>query len=151
MDAQLDAQRFHTDSPEETQEIGRRVAEELVPGSVVAFRGDLGAGKTCMIQGLCRAMGVEGYVTSPTFILINEYTGKLQGHSIEIYHFDLYRLGAADELEDLGADEYFYGQGICLIEWPERAHDLLPARRLDIVLEYAGESERIITLDRLTD
>ena len=147
----MDLQRWHTKNPEETQEIGRRVAMELKRGSVVAFSGDLGAGKTCMIQGLCRALGVEGYVTSPTFILINEYTGRLRGEAIGIYHFDLYRLGSADELEDLGADEYFCGQGICLIEWPERAHGSLPARRLDITLEHAGESERIITVGRRTD
>ena len=100
----------------------------LAPGDVVAFRGDLGSGKTCMIQGVCEALQVADYVTSPTFILINEYAGRYKGRDLPVYHFDLYRLRGADELEELGAEEYFYGQGVCLVEWAERADGSLPDR-----------------------
>lgn len=139
---------LRTRSPEETAQAGARLTAALEPGSVVAFQGDLGTGKTCMIQGLCRALHVRDYVTSPTFILINEYTGTLHGEAIDIYHFDLYRLRSVDELEDLGAEEYFWGCGICLIEWPEHAGNLLPASRLDVTLEHAGGDERVITVHR---
>lgn len=130
-----------TNSAAETQELGAALGAALAPGDLVAFRGDLGAGKTCMIQGLCRGLGVEGQVNSPTFILINEYHGTLP-----VYHFDLYRLGGPDELEDLGADEYFYGSGVCLVEWPERAGGLLPGCRREVELEYLGPERRRVTI-----
>lgn len=129
-----------------TRELGARLADGLHPGSVVALQGELGTGKTCMIQGICAALGVREYVTSPTFILINEYHGYLSGQPIEVYHFDLYRLRWSAELEELGADEYFYGQGICLVEWPERAGDFLPPHRVDVTLEHSGTSRRTITV-----
>ncbi len=143
-----DQYALRSHSPEETRLAGGRLAAELEPGSVVSFHGDLGTGKTCMIQGVCQALHVDDYVTSPTFILINEYAGALRGAPIDIYHFDLYRLFSAAELEDLGAEEYFYGQGICLIEWPERASELLPASCLKVALEHAGPEERLITVRR---
>ncbi len=136
-------------SPVETQGLGAALAAALEPGSVVAFRGDLGSGKTCMIQGLCQALHVQDYVTSPTFILINEYAGQLNGKKLPIYHFDLYRLGGEDELEALGAEEYFYGVGICLVEWAERAGDLLPAKRVEVALEYMRDDERRIAVSHL--
>jgi tRNA threonylcarbamoyladenosine biosynthesis protein TsaE len=135
-----------TSSPEETQSLGAALAERLQPGDLLALRGDLGSGKTCLIQGICRGLQVDGYVTSPTFILINEYVGQVRGRSLPVYHFDLYRIGSSEELEDLGAEEYFYGRGICLIEWAERAGDLLPPRRLDLTLEYLTAGERRIAL-----
>ncbi len=135
-----------THSALETQELGRELGQGLEPGELVAFRGDLGSGKTCMIQGICQALEVADYVTSPTFILINEYAGQLRGQYLPVYHFDLYRLSGAGELEDLGAEEYFYGQGICLIEWAERAEGLLPEGCSEVWLEHGGGDERRITL-----
>lgn len=140
---------FDTHSPDETQKLGQALGAALQPGQVIAFRGDLGSGKTCMIQGVCQAFHVRDYVTSPTFILINEYAGQRGNISVPIYHFDLYRLGGEEDLEALGAEEYFYGAGICLVEWAERAGDLLPRDRVDVALEYGGEELRHITVERM--
>ncbi|MFT5087779.1 MAG: tRNA threonylcarbamoyladenosine biosynthesis protein TsaE [Candidatus Latescibacterota bacterium] len=138
-----------TCSPAETHRLGVELASALQPGALVAFRGDLGSGKTCMIQGICQALKVEDYVTSPTFILINEYGGQFNGEPLPVYHFDLYRLSGEDDLEALGAEEYFYGVGICLVEWAERAGDLLPAKRVEVEFEYLGDDERRIVISRL--
>ena len=110
-------------------QFGIRFASLLTEGSVVALYGDLGSGKTTCIRGLCRGLGVEQVVTSPTFTLINEYRGRLP-----VYHFDFYRLESPEELWDLGLEEYFYGDGVCFIEWPEIVRDLLPADRIEIHL-----------------
>jgi tRNA threonylcarbamoyladenosine biosynthesis protein TsaE len=141
----LEDAEWMTHSATQTQDLGEALGRCLEAGDLVSFRGDLGAGKTCMIQGVCRGLEVEGQVNSPTFILINEYLGG-GASPIAIYHFDLYRLGGPDELEDLGALEYFYGDGVCLVEWPERAGNLLPPRRYEIELEYLGDTQRRITL-----
>ena len=135
-----------TGSPEETQQLGRELAAELVAGDLVALTGDLGSGKTCMIQGICRGLGVRDYVNSPTFVLANEYEGAIAGQPITVFHLDLYRLTSTTELEDLGAEEYFYGQGICLVEWADRAEGLLPLIRRDVQLEYLGDEQRRITV-----
>ncbi len=137
-------------SPEETRALGEALGRQLRPGEVVAFSGDLGAGKTCMIQGVCAGLGIADQVNSPTFILINEYTGRAGGQAVAVYHFDLYRLRSETELEALGAEEYFYGQGVCLIEWPERARAALPPRRREVVLEYRGPQTRRIVLSSLS-
>ena len=133
-------------SPEETRALGEELGRQLCPGELVAFSGELGSGKTCMIQGVCAGLGVEDTVNSPTFILINEYGGRAQGRPVPIYHFDLYRLRNQAELEALGAEEYFYSQGICLVEWPERAGAALPPRRREVVLEHCGPQARRVVL-----
>ena len=138
---------FTTHSPDETQALGQTLGATLKPGAVVAFRGNLGSGKTCMIQGICQAFQVHDYVTSPTFILINEYGGIRAERPIPIYHFDLYRLIGEEDLEALGAEEYFYGDGVCLVEWAERAGELLPRDRVDVALEYGGDELRKITVE----
>ena len=135
-----------THSAAETQALGAEFGLSLAPGELVAFYGDLGSGKTCMIQGLCEALEVADYVTSPTFMLINQYTGRLRGQDLPIYHFDLYRLQGPDELEDLGAEEYFYGRGVCLVEWAERAGGFLPEGCREVWMEYVGDDERRIIL-----
>ena len=140
------AEVFVTRSAGETQALGVELGRSLALGEVVAFYGDLGSGKTCMIQGICQALEVTDYVTSPTFILINEYGGKLGGSIVSIYHFDLYRLGGPDELETLGAEEYFYGSGVCVVEWAERAGDLLPERCREVRLEHVEGDERRIEI-----
>ena len=136
-------------SPEETQAFGRALARRLEAGDLVAFEGDLGSGKTCLIQGICQGLEVQDYVNSPTFILINEYLGRLAGGEIAVYHFDCYRLTSVAELEDLGAEEYFYGRGICLVEWAGRAGELLPPRRRVIQLDYLAPDKRRLTLRQL--
>ena len=129
--------RIRTHSPEETIAFGERLSERLGPGSVVGLFGVLGSGKTCLIKGICRGLGVSEPVTSPSFIIINHYRGRLP-----IYHFDLYRINSAEELYELGYEEYFYGEGVCLIEWAERAGELLPEGTVEVRLRYLGGTER---------
>ena len=143
--------RSYTKSPEATQALGAEIAKRLKPGTVVALFGDLGSGKTCLAQGICRAMGVRDHVTSPTFIMINEYRGRLESSEIPIYHFDLYRLRDPIELYELGYEEYFYDDGICLIEWAERAEELLPEDALRVYLRYISDNERAVVVLNGTD
>lgn len=107
----------------------------------MALQGDLGSGKTLLAKGIGRGMGVRdvGEVTSPTFVLVNEYKGRLP-----IYHVDLYRLQNASQTEDLGWEEFVYGNGVTMIEWPEKVSHLLPADRIEIQLEWIGEEERLL-------
>ena len=108
---------------------------------MVAFFGPLGSGKTCLIQGICQGLNVANPVTSPCFVIINEYPGK-----IKVYHFDLYRLERIEELYELGYEEYFYGDGVCLVEWAEKAKSLLPEKRIEIQLKILSEREREIII-----
>ena len=140
------AESWITRSAEQTRELGKALAERLEMGDVVAFSGDLGTGKTCMIQGVCAGLGVEDYVNSPSFILINQYLGRRDERVFPVYHFDLYRLTGPPDLEELGVEEYFYAQGICLLEWAERAGALLPDQRWEVVLHYLGPEERRIVV-----
>ena len=139
-----------TQSAVQTQSLGAELAVMLRPGDVVALRGDLGAGKTCLIQGICRGLQVEDVVNSPTFILVNEYVGriaagKIATTDIPVYHFDLYRLADAAELVDLGVEDYLGAGGVSLFEWAERADNLLPAPRWNVELEQIGDDERRIS------
>ncbi len=135
---------WKTRGAEETQKVGMELGARLVPGTVVGIIGQLGAGKTCLAQGVCRGLGVEEYVTSPSFVLIHEYEGRLP-----VYHFDLYRLRDAEELFDLGYEEYFYGDGVCLVEWAERAGSLWPEDGVEVRLNDLGaETREIIFSDR---
>ena len=126
-------------NPEATERLGIRLGGLLFPGSVVALCGPLGAGKTFLTRAICSGLGLADTraVTSPTFVLIQEYAGRFP-----IYHFDLYRLAAGSDFLDLGADEYLQGQGVCLIEWADKFPQLLPPDRLDVRLESTGESSR---------
>ncbi len=137
-----------SNSPEDTLDIGRIIGEHLTGGQVVALTGELGAGKTCLAQGIARGMGIaEGYyVTSPTFTLINEYPGR-----IPLYHMDLYRLSGAGDLEDMGYKEYFYGGGVVVIEWAEKIADILPAGALMITLEHVDDITRQIRISCESD
>jgi len=116
-----------THSPEETWELAAELADELGPGTVIALHGDLGAGKTCFIQGYAAALGIDEPITSPTYTLIGEYEGRLPLH-----HIDLYRLSGPEEALGLGLEEYFDANGITAIEWAERAEGLLPPDLLHI-------------------
>ena len=133
--------RWITEGPEQTQRLGQKLADFLHPGAVVALTGELGSGKTCLIQGICQGLGVTDPVASPAFVIINEYQGRLP-----VYHFDLYRIKSIEELYQLGCEEYFYGFGVCLIEWAERAEGLLPGDSIRISLRWKAESRREIVL-----
>jgi len=128
---------------EETLSIGRVVGENLNAGDILALTGELGAGKTCLTQGMAIGLGVsESYpVTSPTFTLINEYQGKLM-----LYHFDLYRLKGLQDMEDLGYEEYLFGEGVCVIEWAEKIRDLFSDAVISVSLTYLDESRREISI-----
>ena len=134
-----------THSPEETQTIGQNLGETLKTGDVVALIGDLGAGKTCLTQGIARGAGIASneVVNSPSYTLINEYEGE-----VPIYHIDLYRLQHHGEIVDLGLEEYLEGAGICIIEWADRMTNLLPANHLEITITWVDESTRTIELQR---
>ena len=114
----------------ETEEFGMKLGNLLKTGDILCLNGDLGAGKTTLTKSIGLGLGVTDYITSPTFALINEYTGR-----IPVYHFDVYRLENVDELYDLGFDEYFYGKGISIIEWAEKIEKLLPKERIVLNIE----------------
>jgi tRNA threonylcarbamoyladenosine biosynthesis protein TsaE len=124
-----------TNSPEETWELAAILADELGPGSVMALHGNLGAGKTCFIQGFAAALGITEPITSPTYTIIGEYEGRLPLH-----HLDLYRLSGPEEALGLGLEEYFDVDGITAIEWAERAEGLLPPDLLHIQITVDDES-----------
>ena len=130
-------------TPGETLRLGKILGEALVPGDVVALTGELGAGKTCLTQGIARGLGVaDGYkITSPTFTLINEYPGR-----ITLYHADLYRLAGLGDLADTGFEEYFHGGGVVVVEWAEKAKGLWSDKTFWIRIVYLGENMREITL-----
>lgn len=132
---------IRTCSAEETKNFGSKLAGSLKPGDVVCLFGDLGSGKTCLIQGICQGWGVAEPVVSPTFTLINEYNGKSP-----VYHFDLYRLRSSAELINIGFQDYVYGGELVLIEWPEKAGKDLPIDRLDIIITIVSREERVFQI-----
>lgn len=129
-------------SPEETEHIGEMLGRRLRPGTVVAYRGGLGIGKTAFTRGLARGLGCAGRVTSPTFTIVNEYDG-----ATPLFHFDMYRLGSSDELFDIGWEDYLTRGGVCAVEWSERVDDAMPADTLWVdIARGTDESDRIITI-----
>ena len=129
-------------SPEETEHIGEMLGRRLRPGTVVAYRGGLGMGKTAFTRGLARGLGCAGRVTSPTFTIVNGYDGD-----IPLFHFDMYRLGGEDELFDIGWEDYLTRGGVCAVEWSERVDDAMPADTLWVdIARGTDESDRIITI-----
>ncbi len=135
--------RIVSDSPEGTECFASRLAQYLQPGDFLALHGELGAGKTRFAAGIAKGLGVDPSlpVTSPTYTLLNIYQGR-----VPFYHFDLYRLSGDDDVVDLGFREYFHGNGVCLVEWPERLTEELPSERLNVVLSYVDEQKRRIEL-----
>ena len=130
-------------SPEDTEDIGARLAEQLEPGAVVAFTGDLGAGKTAFTRGLARGLGIPDRITSPTFTIVNEY----EGGRLPLFHFDLYRMDSPEELFDIGWEDYLARGGVCAVEWSENIADALEedAIRVDI-RRGEHDDQRIITI-----
>jgi len=131
-----------TNSVEETEALGEEFARGLKPGSVVALYGELGAGKTAFVRGIAKGLKVEANVKSPSFTIINEY----KGGSLPLYHIDLYRLEGKESIEHLGLEEYVYSNGVCVIEWAERAEHVLPENAVKVVLLYDGDGRRRIDL-----
>ena len=134
---------FVTHSREETEVLGARLSDALTGGAVVAFTGDLGAGKTAFVSGMAQALGVEERVTSPTFTIVNEY----EGGRLPLFHFDMYRLSSSDELFDIGWEDYLSRGGVCAVEWSENIADALEADAVRVDIRRGETSEqRIITI-----
>jgi len=127
---------------DETAAAGEALGRTLCAGDVVALYGELGSGKTCLVQGLVRGLGVSTGATSPTFVLVNEYRGRLPVH-----HVDAYRTGSLTELMDFGLLDLIGGDGVTLVEWADRAEPLLPARTIRVRIEGLGDEPRAITID----
>ena len=133
---------FITHSPEETEAIGEKLAQQLNPGTILAYRGDLGAGKTAFTRGLARGLGFREQVTSPTYTIVNEYLGG----RLPLFHFDMYRLHSSDDLFDIGWDDYLERGGICAVEWSENVEDALEDP-ITVTIEKLGENSRRITIE----
>ena len=129
--------RLLTNTPEETQAVGHALGARAKAGDIFLLTGPLGAGKTCLTQGLARGIGVEGYVRSPTFVVMTRHHGRLTLH-----HLDLYRITGAEAAWDLGLDEQIFGDGVCVVEWADRAEELFPDSSLWIDLAYFGNEDR---------
>lgn len=132
-----------TDSLEASCRLGKQLGSICEPGDVICLSGDLGAGKTTLVQAIAQGIGVgpEAYVSSPTFAIMHEYQGEPT-----IYHMDFYRLGSSEEVLELGLDEYLYGEGVVLIEWCERAEDIIPESALYLSLTPVSETSRKVVL-----
>jgi len=132
---------FITNSPTETEIVGAKLAEKLQPGTVIAYRGDLGAGKTAFTRGIARGLGITDPVTSPTYTIVNEY---LDGR-MPLFHFDMYRLSSADDLFDIGWEDYLERGGVCAVEWSENVAEALE-NPVAVTIEKLGEESRRITI-----
>ena len=132
---------FTSNSPAETERLGREFAEKSKPGSILALQGDLGSGKTQFVKGVAAGLGAAGEVTSPTFTLVHEYSGG----RVPIYHFDFFRIEDRQSAERLGLDEYFFGDGVSVIEWADKFPELIPKQAQWISFETKSENGRVIT------
>ena len=133
---------FYTKNESETEDLGGRLARQLPDGAVVAMYGDLGAGKTAVVRGMARGMGLNCRVSSPTFTIVNEYLGER-----DLIHFDMYRLSGADELFDIGWEDYLRRGAVCAVEWSEKVRDAFFGDEVTVTIEKLGETERKITIE----
>ena len=137
---------FYTASAQETEQLGQRLGQRLKPGAVIAYSGDLGAGKTAFTRGLARGLGIEDPITSPTYTIVNEYPGK-----IPLFHFDMYRLGSSEDLFDIGWEDYLTRGGVIAVEWSERVEDALDEVekliRIHILRDPEHDNGRTITIE----
>jgi len=132
---------YITQSPEQTEALGQALAQRLQPGTVLAFEGDLGAGKTAFTRGIARGLGISEPVTSPTYTIVNEYlTGRLP-----LFHFDMYRLGSEEDLFDIGWEDYLERGGVCAVEWSENVAGAMEGA-VRIRMEKRGDTTRVITI-----
>ena len=137
---------YKSNSPRETENIAKAFAKKLEVGDVVCLSGDLGTGKTAFVQGLAKGLDITDYINSPTFTIVNCYNGRLP-----FFHFDVYRISDPDEMYEIGYEEYVYGDGVCVIEWPEMISDILPVKRYDIKIVKnldIHENFREITIEK---
>jgi len=135
---------WETFSPQETEVIGEKMGKEAMPGQVYSLDGDLGVGKTVFTKGFARGLDITEHVTSPTFTIINEYMGR-----IPLYHFDVYRISCEEEMDDTGYEDYFYGEGVSLVEWATLIPNLMPKDAVHITIEKdfaKGDDYRRITV-----
>ena len=133
---------YITNSPAETEAVGAALAKVLTPGTVLAYRGDLGAGKTAFTRGLAKGLGCGDMVTSPTYTIVNEYlSGRLP-----LFHFDMYRLRSSEDLWDIGWDDYLDRGGVCAVEWSENVDDAME-NAIYVTIEKTGEDSRRITIE----
>lgn len=141
----LSIERIVNKSEADTRKLGLELAEKAEAGDVIALIGDLGTGKTALTRYIAEGLGIKDTISSPTFTIVKEYkSGRLP-----LYHFDVYRLGDGEELLDIGAEEYLYGDGICVIEWADIVADVLPEDAIAINIEYGeNEGERIVNITR---
>ena len=139
---------FETWKPEETYELGKKMGEEAVPGQIICLNGDLGVGKTVFTQGFAKGLGIEEPVCSPTFTIVQEYgEGRLP-----FYHFDVYRIGDVEEMDEVGYEDYIMGQGVSLIEWAGLIEEILPENRTEVIIEKdleQGFEYRRITIEEM--
>ena len=135
--------QYITNSPAETEAVGAALGNIINPGTVIAYRGDLGAGKTAFTRGLAKGLGCTEIVTSPTYTIVNEYLGG----RIPLFHFDMYRLRSSDDLFDIGWEDYLDRGGVCAVEWSENVDDAMEDA-IYITIEKLGEDSRRITLER---
>ena len=133
---------FITHSPEETEKIGEALAKSLQPGTILAYRGDLGAGKTAFTRGLARGLGYTDPVTSPTYTIVNEYLGG----RLPLFHFDMYRLSSAEDLWDIGWEDYLDRGGVCAVEWSENVAEALPDA-ITVTIRKVDDTTRQITVE----
>ncbi|MDO4489544.1 MAG: tRNA (adenosine(37)-N6)-threonylcarbamoyltransferase complex ATPase subunit type 1 TsaE [Lachnospiraceae bacterium] len=143
-------QRFETNSPEETFLLAKKLGEQAQGGMIFTLNGDLGVGKTVFTQGMAKGLGIDEPVNSPTFTIVQEYeSGRLP-----LYHFDVYRIGDPEEMEEIGYDDYFFGEGVTLIEWAELIQELIPENRISITIEKnpeKGFDYRMITIEGMEE
>ncbi len=138
---------YFSNSPEDTAKIACEFAKTLRAGDVICMNGDLGVGKTAFVQALAKKLGIEEYLSSPTFTIVNCYEGKFP-----LYHFDVYRIADSDEMYEIGYEEYVYGDGISVIEWAENIKEILPQKRYEITIKKdyeKGENYREIAIERI--
>ena len=133
---------YTTAGEEQTEALGFRLGQLIQPGAVIAYTGDLGAGKTAFTRGLARGLGIPDRVTSPTFTIVNEY----EGGRLPLFHFDMYRLGSSDELFDIGWEDYLARGGVCAVEWSENVLDALPEDTVWVRIAREGDTGRSITI-----
>lgn len=135
---------FTSKSPDETIALGKKFAQDIKVGDVVCLKGELGAGKTHFVKGMAEAFGIDqDEVQSPTFTLINEYAS-----SVPLYHFDCYRMESPREALEIGAEEYFYGEGVCVIEWPERIASVIPPEAIWITIDSPDKKTRKFVISK---
>jgi len=132
---------YVSESPEQTQQLGMRLGSLAKLGDLFLLVGVLGSGKTCLTQGIAWGLGIEGYATSPSFVVINQYQGRLP-----FYHIDLYRLDRMEEVIELGLEDYLYGRGVCVVEWAEKGLEVLPKEHLLVEMGFLSDTRRNLVL-----